>query len=159
MVEALPAEIEALAALPQLGASDLLPEVTGLKLAPDGRLLQVEKRAPLIITYTEMGRRVTGRFSTGATPCLEIGCRLARIPYAVEGPVERDRLLATVGRIQKASVGRLGITHRRELHIRDEVLLDRGGLGAEAVLLALVVAGLSLRPVFRWLDELALPLP
>lgn len=159
MVQALEPELEALAALPQLSVDELIPEITSLRLDKQGRLNRVEHRAPLIITYNDMRRRVTGRFVLGAHPSIEIGCRLARIPYTIEKKLARDRLLLTVERIQRAGVGRLGITHRRELHLRDEIAINQKGLGAEEMLHTLVVAGLTLRPVFRWLDALDLPLP
>lgn len=159
MIEAVTSESGVLAALPQLGADDLIPEITSLKLDERGRLSRVRRQAPVILTYRQMGRRVTGRFSLGTSPTLEIGCRLARIPYTVEGPLARDRLLLTVERIQRGSMGRLGITHRRELHIRDEIALPDHPLGAADMVHALLVSGLALRPAFAWLDALALPLP
>ena len=159
MTEAVTSESGVLAALPQLGADQLIPEITSLRLDERGRLQRVRRQAPVILTYRQMGRRVTGRFSLGERPSLEIGCRLARIPYTVEGPLARDRLLLVVERIQRSNMGRLGITHRRELHIRDEIALAGHALGAADLLHALVVSGLALRPAFAWLDALALPRP
>lgn len=159
MAEAVSREAELLAALPQLSADDLTPEITSLKLDAHGRLERVQRQAPVILTYTQMGRRVTGRFALGENACLEVGCRLARIPYSVEGPRGRDRLVATVARIQRARVGRLAITHRRELHLSDRIDMSGQLVGAAELLHTLVVSGLALRPVFAALDEIGLPLP
>lgn len=159
MAEAASREPELLAALPQLSADDLMPEITSLKLDARGRLERVERQAPVILTYTQMGRRVTGRFAFGDHACLEVGCRLARIPYTVEGPLARDRLLLAVEKIQRARVGRLAITHRRELHLSDRIDLAGQPLGAADLLHALMVSGLALRPVFEALDAVGLPLP
>ncbi len=159
MAEAVSQEAELLSALPQLSADDLTPEITSLKLDAHGRLERVERQAPVILTYTQMGRRVTGRFAFGENACLEVGCRLARIPYSVEGPLARDRLLATVTKIQRARVGRLGITHRRELHLSDRIDMSGHLVGAAELVHTLLVSGLALRPVFAALDELGLPLP
>ena len=159
MAEAVSQEPELLSALPQLSADDLMPEITSLKLDQDGRLRRVQRQAPVILTYTQMRRRVTGRFAFGPHACLEVGCRLARIPYTVEGPLARDRLLVTIGKIQRARVGRLAITHRRELHLSDRIDLTGQSLGAAELLHTLMVSGLALRPVLRALDDLGLPLP
>jgi hypothetical protein len=159
MAEAVCQEPELLSALPQLSADDLMPEITSLKLDAEGRLERVRRQAPVILTYTQMGRRVTGRFAFGDHACLEVGCRLARIPYTVEGPLARDRLLLAVEKIQRARVGRLAITHRRELHLSDRIDLAGQPLGAADLLHALMVSGLALRPVFEALDAVGLPLP
>jgi len=159
MVEAVSREAEPLAALPQLSAADLTPEMTSLKLDAHGRLERVERQAPVILTYTQMGRRVTGRFAFGDNARLEVGCRLARIPYSVEGPLARDRLLATIASIQRARLGRLAITHRRELHLSDRIDLTGQPMGAAELVHTLLVSGLALRPVFAALDELGVPLP
>jgi hypothetical protein len=159
MAEAASREPELLAALPQLSADDLMPEITSLKLDARGRLERVERQAPVILTYTQMGRRVTGRFAFGEHARMEVGCRLARIPYTVEGPLARDRLLATVHRIQRARVGRLAITHRRELHLSDRIDLAGQPVGAVELFHALLIVGLALRPVFAALDEIGLPRP
>jgi hypothetical protein len=159
MAEAVSREAELLAALPQLSADDLTPEITSLKLDAHGRLERVERQAPVILTYTQMGRRVTGRFAFGEQASLEVGCRLARIPYSVEGPLARARLLSTVALIQRARVGRLGITHRRELHLSDRIDMAGQPVGAAELVHTLLVSGLALRPVFAALDEIGLPRP
>jgi hypothetical protein len=159
MAEAVSQEPELLSALPQLSVDDLMPEITSLKLDGRGRLERVERHAPVILTYTQMGRRVTGRFAFGEHARMEVGCRLARIPYSVEGPLARDRLLVTIQRIQRARVGRLAVTHRRELHLSDRI--DFGGqrVGAAELVHALLISGLALRPIFAALDDIGLPLP
>ncbi|TVQ31777.1 MAG: hypothetical protein EA356_13945 [Geminicoccaceae bacterium] len=148
-----------LQALPQLSADDLIPEITSLRLDPLGRLQHVERRQPLIVTYSLAGRRVTGRLSFGGDLHFEVGCRLARIPYSIEAPHYRRMLLATIERIHRAKVGHLGLTPRQELHLRAVIDLGKGPLGSADLLHALVVVGLGLRPVFRWLDAIPLPPP
>lgn len=152
-------EHDALFALPQLTADDLIPEITSLRLGASGRLERVERRQPLIVTYVEMGRRVTARVSFQPTVELEIGCRLARLPFSVEAPRMRGAVLGVIDRIQRAGVGRLGLTPRQELHLSDHVALGSGRLGSDELLYALVVVGLGLRPVFSWLDAIPLPRP
>jgi hypothetical protein len=142
-----------------LSADDLTPEITSLKLDAQGRLARVERQVPVILTYTQMGRRVTGRFVFGDDARLEVGCRLARIPYTVEGPRVRDHLLVTIERIRRARVGRLAVTHRRELHLSDRIDMSGHPLGAAELVHTLLVSGLALRPVLAALDEIGLPLP
>jgi len=159
MADAPSRQPELLSALPQLGADDLLPEITSLRLDAQGRLERTERHAPVVVTYTQMGRRVTGRFAFGADARLEVGCRLARIPYTIESGPGRERLLATIERMRRARVGRLAVTHRRELHLSDRITLDRQPLGAAELLHALVVTGLAWRPVFAALDAIGLARP
>jgi hypothetical protein len=153
------AQDDLLRALPQLTAADLIPEVTSLRLDQVGRLQHVEHRQPLIITYRLMGRRLTGRLAFGPPVRLEIGCRLARIPFSLEAPDYRRTLLATLDRIQRCKVGRLGVTPRQELHLSGVIDLGGQPLGSAELLYALVLAGLGLKPIFRWLDAIPLPRP
>lgn len=152
-------EHDLLQALPQLTAADLIPEITSVRLDAAGRLLHVEHRQPLVVTYTLLGRRITGRLVFGETVRFEMGCRLARLPYTVEAPRERRAVLQVIDRIHRAGVGRLGLTPRQELHLTDVVDLGSGKLGSADLLHALVVVGLGLRPVFGWLDAVPLPRP
>ncbi|MFW5832984.1 MAG: hypothetical protein ACOCYE_02660 [Pseudomonadota bacterium] len=153
------AQDDVLQALPQLTAAELIPEVTSLRLDQLGRLQHVRHRQPLIITYRLMGRRLTGRLLFGPPVRFEIGCRLARIPFSIEAPDYRRTLLATIDRIQRCGLGRLGLTPRQELHLSGVVDLGDQPLGSADLLYALVLVGLGLKPVFRWLDAIPLPRP
>jgi hypothetical protein len=157
--ETMVTEHDVLQALPQLTAAELIPEITSLRLDPMGRLQHVVPRQPLVVSYAVMGRRITGRLVFGGSTRFEIGCRLARLPYTLEAPQQRRALLRAIDRIQKAGVGRLGLTPRQELHLADVVELGSEPVGSADLLYALVVVGLALRPVFGWLDAIALERP
>jgi hypothetical protein len=152
-------EHDAFRALPQLSAADLIPEVTSLRLDPAGRLRHIERRQPLLVTTTQLGRRLTGRLGFEPTVTLEFGCRLARLPYTTEAPEQRRLIFQAIDRIQRARIGRLGLTPRQELHLSDAIELGPGPLGTADLVHALVVVGLGLRPVLQWLDALPLPRP
>ncbi len=159
VTETMVAEHDVLQALPQLTAADLIPEITSLRLDPVGRLQHVAPRQPLVVSYTVIGRRITGRLVFGGSTRFEIGCRLARLPYTLEAPQQRRAVIRVIDRIQKAGVGRLGLTPRQELHLADVVELGSEPVGSADLLHALVVVGLGLRPVFGWLDTIALERP
>lgn len=157
MAETASLERQLLAALPRLDAADLSTGINSLELDAVGRHVRFDRDAPLVVTFRQRGRLVTGRFDFGASVSLEVGCRLARIPDAAEGALAYDRLLATIRWIQGSGLGRLALGPERELHLRDRLDLSGRPLGAAELVHALLVAGLALQPVLAAVDELGLP--
>ena len=84
---------EAFAILPQLTQADVMPEVNSLAIGQDGRLTLRGRPREVTVAFRYAGRSVTARFTRdGDRPILlEVGCRLARLPYTIEGRESRRR--------------------------------------------------------------------
>src|SRR3954454_10411469 len=81
----------ALAILPQLAQADVIPEVNSLAIGHDGRLTLRGRPREVTVAFRHAGRSVTARFTRdGDGPVLlEVGCRLARLPYTIQARESR----------------------------------------------------------------------
>jgi hypothetical protein len=113
-------------AVKKLGAViDRPVELDQVRLDADGRMWPRPGSGPLRFTFADRGRRFLGRLvRVGEVARLHVAGEIAAIPYTVESPAARSRLLAALRAARRPALGRLAVGPGQTICVEGELAFD-----------------------------------